>query len=194
MTMCWPQSILFQIDTYSRMQCDIAYIISILNKEILADIIFEYEWSYLFCSTVMPALLTVVIMETQDAFAKEHVWFWRMYYFNNIQVLIHMQVNSNIAHIFLWAAESMWQSGYYTIHDLSRRASQWLHIYIQCIRKVFTALHFFHILLCYSLIPKWIKKIYIIIFFLLEILHTIPHNDNVKKVFEILANLLQIKN
>ncbi len=27
---------------------------------------------------------------------------------------------------------------------------------VQCIRKVFTALHFFHIL-CYSLIPRWIK-------------------------------------
>ncbi len=47
---------------------------------------------------------------------------------------------------------------------------------IQCIRKVFTALHFFHMLLCYSLIPKCIK---FIIF--LKILQTIPHNDNVKE-------------
>ncbi len=55
---------------------------------------------------------------------------------------------------------------------------------IQCIRKVFTALHFFHILLCYSLIPKLIK---LIIF--LKILQTIPHNDNVKEVWN-----LEIKN
>ena len=55
---------------------------------------------------------------------------------------------------------------------------------IQCIRKVFTALHFLHILVCYSLIPKWIQ---IIIF--LKILHTIPRNDNVKNVF---GNILQI--
>lgn len=48
----------------------------------------------------------------------------------------------------------------------------------------------FHILLCYSFIPKWIQFI-----FSLKILHTTPHNDNVKKVFfEILANVLQIKN
>ena len=31
---------------------------------------------------------------------------------------------------------------------------------VQCIRKVFTALHFFHILLCYSLIPKLNKFIF----------------------------------
>jgi len=31
--------------------------------------------------------------------------------------------------------------------------------HIQSIRKVFTVLQFFHILLCYSLIPKWIKFI-----------------------------------
>jgi len=37
---------------------------------------------------------------------------------------------------------------------------------------------FFHILLCYSLIPKWIK---FIIF--LNILHTKTHNDKVKTVF-----------
>ena len=48
-------------------------------------------------------------------------------------------------------------------------------LYIQCIRKVFTALNFFHILLCYSLIPKWIK-------FFLKILHTTPHND-MKNIF-----------
>jgi len=28
---------------------------------------------------------------------------------------------------------------------------------VKCIWKVFAVLHFFHILLCYSLIPKWIK-------------------------------------
>ena len=50
--------------------------------------------------------------------------------------------------------------------------------YVQCIRKVFTVLHFFHILLCYSLIPKWNKFI-----FFLKILHRTPHNDNMKKVF-----------
>ncbi len=55
---------------------------------------------------------------------------------------------------------------------------------IQCIRKVFTALHFFHILLCYSLIPKFIK---FIIF--LKIIQTIPHNDNMKEVWN-----LEIKN
>ncbi len=43
--------------------------------------------------------------------------------------------------------------------------------------QVFTALHLFHILLRYSLIPKWIK---IIIF--LKFLQTILHNDNVKEV------------
>jgi len=51
-------------------------------------------------------------------------------------------------------------------------------MYIQCIRKVFTALHFFHILLCNSLIPKWIK---FIIF--LNILHTTTHKDKVKTDF-----------
>ncbi len=50
------------------------------------------------------------------------------------------------------------------------------YIHTQCIRKVFT-LYFFHISLCYSLIPKWIK---FIIF--LKILQTIPHNDNVKEL------------
>ncbi len=49
--------------------------------------------------------------------------------------------------------------------------------HIQCTRKRFTALHFFHILLCYSLIPKCIQ---FIIF--LQILQIIPHNDNVKEV------------
>ncbi len=48
-------------------------------------------------------------------------------------------------------------------------------IKIHCIRKVFTVLHFFHILLCYCLIPKWIKFI-----ILLKILQTITHNDNIK--------------
>lgn len=41
---------------------------------------------------------------------------------------------------------------------------------IQCIQKVFTALQFFHILLCYSLIPKWNHLI-----FFLKILHTAMH-------------------
>uniref|UniRef100_A0A8C6WS34 PX domain containing serine/threonine kinase n=1 Tax=Neogobius melanostomus TaxID=47308 RepID=A0A8C6WS34_9GOBI len=36
----------------------------------------------------------------------------------------------------------------------------WRRHCIQCIRKVFTALHFFHILLCYSLIPKLIQSIF----------------------------------
>lgn len=31
---------------------------------------------------------------------------------------------------------------------------------IQCIRKVFTALYFFHILLCYRLNPKWNKFLF----------------------------------
>ncbi len=45
-------------------------------------------------------------------------------------------------------------------------------IKVQCIRKVFTALHFFHILLCYRLL------------IFLRILQTIPHNDNEKSLFE----------
>ncbi len=49
--------------------------------------------------------------------------------------------------------------------------------HLQCIRRAFTALHFFHILLCYSLIPICIK---VIIF--LKIFLTIPDNDNVKEV------------
>ena len=50
---------------------------------------------------------------------------------------------------------------------------------IQCIWKVFIPLHFFHIFVCYSLILIWIKLICF-----LNILHTIPHNDKVKKVFK----------
>jgi len=53
-----------------------------------------------------------------------------------------------------------------------------IYLPIQYIWKVFTALHFLHMLLCYSLIPKWIK---FIIF--LNILHTTTHNDKVKTVF-----------
>jgi len=33
---------------------------------------------------------------------------------------------------------------------------------IKCNWKVFTALHFFHILLCYSLIPKWRPNLFYI--------------------------------
>ncbi len=55
---------------------------------------------------------------------------------------------------------------------------------IQCIRKVFTVLNFFHILLCYSLIPKSNK---FIIF--LKNLQTIPHTNKVK---EVCLNSLQI--
>ncbi len=51
----------------------------------------------------------------------------------------------------------------------------------QCIRKVFRELHFFKMLLCYSLILKWI--------IFLKILQTIPHNDNMKEVFEIFENI-----
>uniref|UniRef100_A0A8C8CRM9 Guanylate cyclase n=1 Tax=Oncorhynchus tshawytscha TaxID=74940 RepID=A0A8C8CRM9_ONCTS len=46
---------------------------------------------------------------------------------------------------------------------------------IHCIWKVFSPLDFFHILLRYSLILKWIK-----LFFSLINLHTIPHSDKVK--------------
>ncbi len=46
-------------------------------------------------------------------------------------------------------------------------------ISIQCIRKVFKALHFFHILLSYSLITQCI---------FLKIIQTIPHNDDMKEV------------
>ncbi len=35
----------------------------------------------------------------------------------------------------------------------------WRNVKLQCIQKVFTVLHFFYILLCYSLIAKWIKLI-----------------------------------
>ena len=64
---------------------------------------------------------------------------------------------------------------------------------LQCIWKLFTALHFFHILnnMCLihmCLIPKLNK-----FFFFLKILHTTPHNDNMKKFFEMFANLLKIK-
>ena len=59
---------------------------------------------------------------------------------------------------------------------------------IQCIRKVFTALHFFHILLCYSIFPKWNK-----FFFFPQNSTTTPHNDNMKSFFEMLAHLLKIK-
>ena len=51
-------------------------------------------------------------------------------------------------------------------------------IRLQCIRKVFRPLDFFHILLLYSLILQWIKKSFPLIN-----LHTIPHNDKGKKVF-----------
>ena len=43
----------------------------------------------------------------------------------------------------------------------------------QCIRNVFRPLDFFYILLCYSLILKWIH-------FSLIYLQTVPHNDKVK--------------
>ena len=57
----------------------------------------------------------------------------------------------------------------FSIHILS------IHTIIKCIRKVFRPLHFFHILLHYSLILKCIKS-----FFPLINLHTIPHNDKAK--------------
>lgn len=46
---------------------------------------------------------------------------------------------------------------------------------IQCVLKVFTVLHFFHILLCDTLIPKWIQ-----FKFFIKFLNIIPHNDNFK--------------
>ena len=46
---------------------------------------------------------------------------------------------------------------------------------IQCIRKVFRPLDFFHILLRYSLILKYIQLLFFLVY-----LHTIPHNDKVK--------------
>ena len=58
--------------------------------------------------------------------------------------------------------------------------------HVQCIQKVFRPLHFFHILLHYSLILKWV-------FFPLINVHTIPHNDKAKTL-EIRENVLQIKN
>ena len=51
---------------------------------------------------------------------------------------------------------------------------------LQCIQKVFTALHFFHILLCYSLIPKWNT---FVLFFSQNSTNTTHHNDNMKKFF-----------
>ena len=45
---------------------------------------------------------------------------------------------------------------------------------LQLIRKVFRPLHFFHILLRYSLILKWIKCFF----------HTIPHNAEAKTGFQ----------
>ena len=71
--------------------------------------------------------------------------------------------------------------------DWLRQSFSWWHVEarpycpglkLQCIWKVFTALHFFHISLCYSLIPKWIQFI-----FFLTILHTIPNNANTQKGF-----------
>ncbi len=51
-------------------------------------------------------------------------------------------------------------------------------ISIQCIRKVFKALHFFHIVLSNSLIPKMDY----IFFIFLKIIQTTPHNDDMKEV------------
>ena len=50
--------------------------------------------------------------------------------------------------------------------------------HVQCIRKVFTPLDFFHFLLRYSLILKCIK-----LFVFLFNLHTISHHDKVKRGF-----------
>ena len=47
-----------------------------------------------------------------------------------------------------------------------------LVIQIQCFRKVFKPLDFFNILLRYSLILKWIKCMFFIIY-----LHAVLHND-----------------
>lgn len=47
---------------------------------------------------------------------------------------------------------------------------------LQCIHKVFTLLNLFHILVCYSLIPKLLKFI-----LFLTILQTIPHIDKMKE-------------
>lgn len=64
---------------------------------------------------------------------------------------------------------------------------------LKMVDTVFTALHFFHTLLCYGLIPNWID---FILFFSLKILLTTPLNDNVRKVlfFQIFANLFKIIN
>jgi len=70
--------------------------------------------------------------------------------------------------------------------SLSTQTGEHTHTLIQCLRKVFIAIHFFHILLHYSLILKLIK---LIIF--LKILQTIPNNE--RSFFEIFANLLKIK-
>ena len=51
---------------------------------------------------------------------------------------------------------------------------------IQCLRKVFRPLDFFHIMLRYRLILKLIK-----LFFPHINLHTLPHNDKAKTGFEI---------
>jgi hypothetical protein len=50
--------------------------------------------------------------------------------------------------------------------------------HLQYLRKVFRPLDFFHILLVYSLILKWIKSCFSLIN-----LHTIPHNDKAKTFF-----------
>ena len=52
------------------------------------------------------------------------------------------------------------------------------YLYIQCIWKVFRPLDFFHILLCYSLILKWMN-----LFFSLINIH-IYHDDKVDRFIE----------
>jgi hypothetical protein len=51
--------------------------------------------------------------------------------------------------------------------------------HIKCIRKVFRSLYFFQMLLCYSLVLKWIKLFFSPSFINL---HTIPHNDKAIKL------------
>ena len=53
-----------------------------------------------------------------------------------------------------------------------------LRLHIHGLQKVFIPLDLIHILLCYSLNPKWMKQI-----LFLTHRHAIPHNDEVKTCF-----------
>lgn len=65
----------------------------------------------------------------------------------------------------------------------------WKQIHLQCIQKVFTVLHLFHFLSCYSLIQKWIHLVFPSKFYTQYSI--IP---KWKGLSEIIEHLLKIKN